>query len=53
MKATVYDYAKLSAEGVVFRTKPKRGWYYKGQFIGYNACEAIEAINAIRESSPH
>ena len=42
MKATIYDYAKLNVEGVVFRNKPKRGWYYKNEFIGYNALEAID-----------
>ena len=48
MKATIYDYAKLKVEGVVFRTKPKRGWYYRGQFIGYNTHEAIDNITRIK-----
>ena len=48
MRATIPDYAKLNVEGVVFRTRPKRGWYYKNKFIGYNTHEAIVAVNAIK-----
>jgi len=48
MKATANDYAKLKVEGCIFQTKSRRGWYYKGVFIGYSTLEAIEVINRIK-----
>jgi len=48
MKATVNDYSKLKVEGCSFHLKcegvqyPHPGWYFKGEFIGFNAHEAID-----------
>jgi hypothetical protein len=55
MEATRYDYAWLQVEGAIFQSKrrypigfSKRGWYYKDEFIGYNADEAIRRLRVIK-----
>ena len=55
MKATKYDYRWLELEGAIFQSQhrypfgfSKCGWYYKNQFIGYNADEAITKLRVIK-----
>ena len=46
------DREKLRLEGCLFCTRPRRGWYRKGKFLGYNFREAIDAIDAISNPDP-
>ena len=48
MKTTIYDRAWLRVEGCSFKPRPKRGWYYKNMFMGYNAHEAIDNMRKIK-----
>ena len=46
------DREKLRLEGCLFHTRPRRGWYRRGKFLGYNFREAIDAIDAINSPDP-
>ena len=39
------DYAKVKLH-CVYLHEPKRGWYYRKQWIGYNVIEALEWLIA-------
>jgi len=41
MKAEKHELDLLHAEGYIYKTRPKRGWYFKGKWIGYNAGDAF------------
>ena len=47
MKAYLADYAKVKLH-CTYLHEPKRGWYYRKQWIGYNVIEALEWLIAKR-----
>ena len=42
MRAQQHELDLLNREGYVYQRKSPRGWYYKGQWIGYNVQDAFE-----------
>ena len=42
VKSTSTDLHLLRIEGYSYKLKPRRGWYFKGYWIGYNADDAFD-----------
>jgi len=42
MKAQQHELDLINREGYEYHIKFPRGWYYKGQWIGYNVKDAFE-----------
>ncbi|MBA7569799.1 hypothetical protein ES708_11540 [subsurface metagenome] len=42
MKAQQHELDLINREGYEYHIKARRGWYYKGQWIGYNVQDAFE-----------
>lgn len=42
MKAQSHELHLLHIEGYTYKLKPKRGWYFKGKWVGYNTNDCFE-----------
>ena len=42
MKAERHELDLLHYEGYRYQAQARRGWYYKGQWVGYNVQDAFE-----------
>ncbi|MBA7568674.1 hypothetical protein ES708_10408 [subsurface metagenome] len=41
MKAQQYELDLIKREGYYYQVKPRRGWYYRGKWVGYSVKDAF------------
>lgn len=42
MKAQPHELNLLHIEGYTYKLKPRRGWYFKGEWVGYNTNDCFD-----------